>query len=164
MHQPVSDIYHLRLNTGEDLISEVIFAETKPGREPHVILVQPMKIICLPSGKTGYVTLSLMQWIFSKITSQQEFNVFNRDILTMSVPNSNLIDYYKETVVYFAAKNNLTKDTEAMEEYLNDLEKEIDAVEESDKVIEDGELSSDLENMISEFLNSISSNNKGTLH
>lgn len=161
MHQPISDIYHLRLNSGEDIISEVIFPETKPGREAHVVLLNPMKILCLPSGKTGYVTLSLMQWVLAKISSQQEFNVFSRDILTMSKPNNNLKDYYRETVVYFAAKNAEHNRVEEMEEYLNELEKEILAVEESDKSVEED---TELHDIVTEFLNSLTSNNKGTLH
>lgn len=157
----MNEVYHIRLNTGEDLISEVIWPETKEGHESHVILIHPMKIICLPSGKTGFVTLSLMQWVFTKISSAQEFNIYSRDILTMSRPTTNLIQYYKETIEYFA-KNN--KPTPSIEQYLDDLEREIQAVEDSDKMVEEGELTPELEDLISDFLNSYSSNNKGTLH
>lgn len=161
MHQPISDIYHLRLNTGEDLISEVIFGENEPGKEDHVLLLNPMKIICMPTSKKGFISLSLMQWVFSKITSDQRFNVFNRDILTMSHPNENLKDYYLETVVYFNKKNGTDlEDTD----YLENLEKELQAVEESDKMVDDDLISEDLQDIISDFINSLSSNNKGTLH
>ena len=161
MHQPISDIYHLRLNTGEDLISEVIFGENEPGKEDHVLLLNPMKIICMPTSKKGFISLSLMQWVFSKITSEQKFNVFNRDILTMSHPNENLKDYYLETVVYFNKKNGTDlEDTD----YLENLEKELQAVEESDKMVDDDLISEDLQDIISDFINSLSSNNKGTLH
>jgi hypothetical protein len=159
MHQPVTEIYHIRLNTGEDLISEVVWPETKPGNEGHVVLVNPMKIICIPSNKPGFVSLSLMQWIFSKITQEQEFNIFSRDILTMSRPNVNLREYYVETVDYFNKKvsNNIA-------EYLDDLEKEIQAVETSDKLVDNELVDSDLEKLITDFLSTLSSNNKGTLH
>lgn len=163
MHQPVSEIYHIRLNTGEDLISEVFWPKTKEGREQHVVLVNPMKIICLPSTKQGFVSLSLMQWIFSKITSDQQFNIFNRDILTMSNPNDNLKQYYKETVDYFNMKNTITEE-DVISDYLNNLEREISAVEESDRIVEDDLLNPDLQDIITEFINSLSSNNKGTLH
>lgn len=157
----MNEVYHIRLTSGEDLISEVIWPENIPANEPHVILVQPMKILCLPSGKTGFVTLSLMQWVFAKISSAQEFNIYSRDILTMSRPNANLVEYYKETIEYFK-KNN--KPATAIEQYLDDLEKEIQAVEDSDKMVEEGELTPELEDLIAEFFNSYSSNNKGTLH
>lgn len=160
MHQPVSEIYHIRLNTGEDLISQVVWPETKKGHEPHVILHHPMKIVCLPSNKPGFVSLSLMQWIFSKITPEQEFNIFSRDILTMSRPTKNLIEYYKETIDYFNIKSNKND----VNDYLNELEKEIRAVEESDRAVEDININDELENLLSEFLSSLSSNNKGTLH
>lgn len=159
MHQPVSEIYHVRLNTGEDLISEVVWPETKPGNEAHIVLVNPMKIICVPSNKPGFVTLSLMQWVFTKISSDQEFNIFSRDILTMSKPNPNLKEYYKETLDYFDRRNTKISDT-----FFDDLEKEIQAVEDSDKAVDEGEITPELEDLITEFLNSFSSNNKGTLH
>jgi hypothetical protein len=161
MHQPVSDIYHLRLNTGEDLISEVIFGENEPGKENHIMLLNPMKIICMPTTKKGFISLSLMQWVFSKITSEQKFNVFSRDVLTMSHPNENLKDYYLETVVYFNKKNGTDLEDS---DYLERLEKELQAVEESDKMVDDDLISEDLQDIISDFINSLSSNNKGTLH
>ena len=161
MHQPVSDIYHLRLNTGEDLISEVIFGENEPGKENHIMLLNPMKIICMPTKKKGFISLSLMQWVFSKITSEQKFNVFSRDVLTMSHPNENLKDYYLETVVYFNKKNGTDLEDS---DYLERLEKELQAVEESDKMVDDDLISEDLQDIISDFINSLSSNNKGTLH
>ena len=160
MHQPVSEIYHIRLNTGEDLISEVLWPETKPGTESHITLLNPMKILCMPSNKQGFVTLSLMQWIFKKITDEQEFNIFSRDILTMSKPNSSLKEYYTETVDYFNEK-----DHRSTMQYDDDLDKEIQAVENSDKMIEDEEvIDSDLEKLVSDFLLGLTSNNKGTLH
>lgn len=160
MHQPVSEIYHIRLNTGEDLISEVIWAETKPGTESHVTLINPMKILCMPSNKPGYVTLSLMQWIFKKITEDQEFNIFSRDILTMSKPNPNLKEYYAETVDYFNRKEHQT-----VMDYLEELDKEIQAVQTSDDMVENSDLAdSDIDKLVSEFLTSLTSNNKGTLH
>lgn len=154
----MNEIYHVRLNTGEDLIAEIEWPEAKPGNETHVILHNPMKIIAVPSTKAGFVQLSLMQWIFAKITSDQQFNIFSRDILTMSNPNDALKEYYRETVIYFNRKSN------SIEDYLDNLEKEIEAVEESDKMVEEGEITPELEDLISEFLNSYSSNNKGTLH
>lgn len=154
----MKEIYHIRLNTGEDLISEVLWPSTKPGSESHIVLVHPMKIICLPSNKPGFVTLSLMQWVFTKISTEQEFNIYSRDILTMSRPNSNLKEYYRETIEYF------NKKPTTIEDYMSDLEREIDAVEESDKMVEEGEITPELEELISDFLNSYTSNNKGTLH
>lgn len=163
MHQPVQDIYHLRLITGEDLIAEVLWPEAKKGSESHVVLIKPMKIICLPSKKAGFVTLSLMQWVFTKITEEQEFNIYSRDILTMSRPTDSLMQYYRETIDYFELRQS-EKQLSDVDEYFDKLEKEIRAVEESDKAIEDNIMDSDLQDIISEFLDSLSSNNKGTLH
>lgn len=168
MHQPVSEIYHIRLNSGEDLISEVQWPETKPGHEDHIVLHNPMKIICVPSGKPGYVSLSLMQWIFTKISSDQQFNIFSRDILTMSRPNPNLKEYYKETVDYFNKRipqNTTYEDDYTDDELFNQLEKEINAVSKSDRIVEEESEDMDsLRDIVNEFLNSLSANNKGTLH
>lgn len=160
------EIYHIRLNTGEDLISEVTWPATKEGHEAHIVLHNPMKIVAVPSGKPGFVTLSLMQWIFTKITKDKEFNVFSRDILTMSTPTDNLKEYYKETVGYFAGyyETNYDKDTTA-EDFFDELEKEINSVVESDKKVE--ETNEDMDNLrdiVAEFLNSLAANNRGTLH
>jgi hypothetical protein len=78
----------------------------------------------------------------------------------MSSPTETLREYYAETVIYF--NDNRTRNP--VEEYLDNLEKEIQAVEDSDKIVEEGELTPELEDLISEFLSSYSSNNKGTLH
>jgi hypothetical protein len=162
------EIYHIRLNTGEDLISEVSWPETKEGHEARILLHHPMKIICVPSNKPGFVTLSLMQWIFAKISSDQEFNIYSRDILTMSKPADSLREYYKETVDYFAIKNGpetiYEEDTTA-EDFLSNLEKEISAIEKSDMAVkEDNEDMDQLRDVIGEFLKSLTSNNRGTLH
>ena len=163
----MNEIYHVRLNTGEDLISELSWPETKPGHESHIVLHNPMKIIAVPSPKAGFVQLSLMQWIFNKITSDQQFNVFSRDILTMSKPNQSLIEYYKETVDYFNMKNIVKEEYEEpptdIEEYIQTLEKELDALEESDKIVQEGK-GKEVEKIVSQFLSSLTSNNRGTLH
>jgi hypothetical protein len=49
-----------------------------------------------------------MQWVFTKISAVQEFNIYSRDILTMSKPNANLVEYYKETIEYFKKNNKIT--------------------------------------------------------
>ena len=101
-----------------------------------------------------------MQWIFTKITEVQEFPIHNKDVLTISVPNSNLKEYYAETVDFFGNK---TKDD--VLDYLEELEREIEAVETSDKIVDEGsDMSPELEKIISEYLSNLSSNNKGTLH
>lgn len=162
------EIYHIRLNTGEDLISEVVWPKTKEGNESHIVMKNPMKIVCIPSGKPGFVSLSLMQWVFKKISVDQEFNIYSRDILTMSRPNDSLKEYYIDTVGYFSSQYekdlSYGKDTNT-EEFFDELEKEIDAVVKSDKVVEENNEDMDnLRDIVNEFLSSLSSNNKGTLH
>jgi hypothetical protein len=164
----MSEIYHVRLNTGEDIISEISWPTVKEGSEAHVVLKNPMKILCIPSGKPGYVSLSLMQWVFTKISSDQEFNIYSRDILTMSRPNETLKEYYIDTVEHFSRKfktDSIYEEDTTSEDFFEELEKEIDAVVKSDKVVEESNEDMDnLRDVVSEFLRSLSSNNKGTLH
>ena len=39
------EVYHIRLNSGEDLISEVAWPKPKEGHETHIVLKNPMKIV-----------------------------------------------------------------------------------------------------------------------
>jgi|688.fasta_scaffold09819_18 hypothetical protein len=162
------EVYHIRLNSGEDLISEVAWPKPKEGHETHIVLKNPMKIVCIPSSKPGFVSLSLMQWVFAKISSEQEFNIYSRDILTMSKPNESLKDYYFDTVKHFSSQfksNSIYEEDTTTEEFLEELEREIDAVVKSDKVVEESNEDMDnLRDVVNEFLRSLSSNNRGTLH
>lgn len=87
------NIRFIRLNTGEDLVSEV---KTDLDR---VLVKDPMKVVYMVNPHDpSRLAVSLTQWIFNRIVSTQEFSLNARDILLMSEPNSNLIKYYTDSI------------------------------------------------------------------
>ena len=128
----------IRLSTGEDLISEITeISET--GKEPYYMLHNPYKVVYLTSSKPGFYSVSLMQWVFPKICSKQEFNIFKKDIIMISDVNDDLCEYYWDSI----------------EHYENDTSNH------ESKAIEDDLISTgDMIEFIKEYL----ANTKGTIH
>jgi hypothetical protein len=89
-----SSVVFMRLNTGEDLVSEVTEVRDSSGKEHYYILNNPMKVLYLNGGKTGYMSVSLMQWVFHRICEDQTFNIYPDDVLTVAHPTDRMIDYY----------------------------------------------------------------------
>lgn len=92
-----------RLNNGEDIIA---YSYRVPADEvdiSHYILNDPMKIIYMTTsrGQRPYMSISLMQWVFSRISDKQEFRIEEKDVLFASEPAVALVDYYYETVEHF---------------------------------------------------------------
>jgi hypothetical protein len=104
-------IKFLRLSTGEDIISQVIEVTEKD--ESHYMLVNPLKIIYMTGAKQGRLSISLMQWIFHRVCSTQEFVIYPSDIITLAAPSSGLKEYYTESVEHFQkVREDLEKNTE----------------------------------------------------
>lgn len=91
-----NSVYFLRLNTGEDIISEIEETETS------YVLLNPCKVVYLTSAKPGYLSISLMQWVFSRICEDQNFEISKRDVMFKSFPNINFVEHYHESVEHFA--------------------------------------------------------------
>lgn len=108
------DIRFLRLVTGEDIVSEV--TET----DNEFILMHPMKVLYMTSTKPGYLSISLMQYVFSKISSEQIFNMPKIHVVMHSVPKDTLIEYYQDTVEHFLNKKDEVVDYSEEEEYNDD--------------------------------------------
>jgi hypothetical protein len=150
----MNGIMFFRLSNGEDIVASVVFKD-----DNDLILHEPLKVVYLPKGK-GLLSISFMQWVFSKITHNQEFLINMKDIITMSVPSNSLTEHYKETVQYFQKtdlvhlnKTGRKTDEEAMDQMFDEMEEELE--------LDEGETAEE----VIRFLNSIlSSNNKGTLH
>jgi hypothetical protein len=148
----MNGIMFFRLSNGEDIVASVVFQD-----DNDMILHEPLKVVYLPKGK-GLLSISFMQWVFSKITHNQEFLISMKDVVTISVPSNSLVEHYKETVQYFRKTDlvHLNKvgkktDEEVMDEMFDEMEDELNEGESAEEVIR--------------FLNSIlSSNSRGTLH
>ena len=91
-----SDIRFIRLNTGEDLIAQV--NDISNGR---IFMSNPLKVLYTPSLNTGYLSISLMQWIFTRISSKQDFDMDISHIIVMVEPDIKLQEHYKESVSTF---------------------------------------------------------------
>lgn len=145
-----NEVMFFRLSNGEDIVATIVFEDEK-----DIIVSNPLKVVYLPKGK-GMLSISFMQWVFSKITMNQEFLIGTKDILTMTYPNTALIEHYFDTVEYFnktetTKLNKLAKESDeaTLDELFDEIEEELESGKASDAL---------------EFLNSLTSNNKGTLH
>ena len=137
-----NSVQFVRLNTGEDLVSEV--SEIENDDNKFYVLHNPMKIVYQMNMKGGGLTISLMQWVFARICEDQNFMLYPNDVVTMNKPSDGLEDYYWETVEHFTKmKDNLAKKTS----FDNDVKDESDYL---------GELQ--------EILSTFSSMNKKILH
>lgn len=133
------NVEFFRLVTGEDLVSEYEISEDKT----HYRLYNPCKVVYLTSAKPGFLSISLMQWIFSKLCVEQTFDLPINQVLIKSVVAEPMIDHYFQSVEYFD-KNELQKKiefdspiTDDSEEYSEEglelLEKIMEKIGKTDK-------------------------------
>ena len=95
---PVSEVKFMRLENGEDIISEIVIYDDV------ILLLHPLKLLYTTSDKPGYLAISLMQWVFTKITEDQTFEMPKSAVLLYSEPTDSLKEYYWKTVNYFVSK------------------------------------------------------------
>jgi hypothetical protein len=92
------DIQFLRLKNGEDLITEV--QET----DGSLVLINPCKILYLKGKKSGFLSISLMQWVFSRISADQMFEIDKNEVLFKTLPDDGMIVHYFNSVEHFLEK------------------------------------------------------------
>lgn len=92
------NVEFFRLVTGEDIVSEYEEADG------IYILINPCKVVYLTSQKPGYLSISLMQWVFSKLCAEQVFDIPKSQILLKSPVNESMVDHYYQSVEYFEKK------------------------------------------------------------
>ena len=92
-------IKFIRLQTGEDLISQVVEIEREGGNS--IILINPMKLVYMAGSKKGVLSISMMQWVFNRVCDYQEFTIYPEDVITMASPSQNVIKYYLSVVDFF---------------------------------------------------------------
>ena len=90
---------------------------------------------------TGFLSISLMQWVFTKISKNQSFDMDLHNILIMTNADDHLVEHYKESLLTFSKKG-------------NDDDTEYDTLEDQDGI-----------EMLNNLIDKIKSkNNKGKLH
>lgn len=96
MNQPVENpVKFLRLNTGEDIISEVI-PYLKDDQVLYYILKNPCKIVYLIGENEDSIMISLIEWVYSRISNNQTFNLGYNNVLIISEATVDLSKYYYE--------------------------------------------------------------------
>lgn len=145
----------LRMITGEDVISDTIHLN-EAGNSRYLIS-NPLKIVYLPISKGSHLSISLMQWMFSRISTNQDFEIKDHNVLMATEPSDSLLEYYYKTVEYFLELRTEQKRSAnygQMEEA--DLYREA-AMSDDDEMIEKLE-------EVEKYLNELSKKDKGTLH
>lgn len=92
------DIQFLRLKNGEDIITEV---QENAG---SLVLINPCKILYLKGKKSGFLSISLMQWVFSRISADQMFEIDKNEVLFKTLPDDGMIIHYFNSVEHFLEK------------------------------------------------------------
>ena len=119
------NVEFFRLVTGEDIVSEYELSDDGQ----FYRLFNPCKVVYLSSSKPGFLSISLMQWIFSKLCGEQTFDIPANQVLVKSVVNESMIDHYFQSVEYFG-KNDLNKRI--------DFDSPIDTDEDDEIISEEG--------------------------
>lgn len=104
-----SDTKFIRLVTGEDIVAEV--SEIANGK---MIINNPLKIVYAPSLQTGFLSISLMQWVFTRISKNQTFDLDLHNILIMTEADEKLREHYIESLYTFDKEK---KDLDDEDEY-----------------------------------------------
>jgi hypothetical protein len=96
-----SDIQFIRLTNGEDIIAEII--DISYGK---VTVSNPLKVVYSTSMKPGYLTMSLMQWVFLRLSKNQTFTMDETNILIQSEPEDALLNHYHSSVGALVERSN----------------------------------------------------------
>lgn len=127
--EPISSsVKFIRLNTGEDLASEVVYYKTDD--DEYYVLLNPLKIVySVSQSRPGYLSLSLLQWVLPEICSKQEFTIYPNDILTMSDASDEMDNYYWESLTKLTYLEQEKSSKKAMEDIDDMFDVEVDDTE-----------------------------------
>jgi len=137
------NVKFIRMNTGEDIVSQVF--EINENDISSFMFINPLKILYQVGSGSGYLQISLMEWVFTRICSKQEFVISSNDILTISEPADHLIRYYWETIDHFERQRD-KKEAMRFSEQSDMLEEESIYEKEPDEVETIKQLLSDIKN------------------
>ncbi len=119
----------VRLQNGDDIISEVVEMEDENG--VIYALFHPLKVVYVPSESTGYLTVAFMPWVFPRICEQQEFIIHSQDIMFMADVAPKMNEYYWTNMDYYTKKTaEEEKETQKVEQE-NSFDKLKEALEEA---------------------------------
>lgn len=122
-----SNIKFIRMNTGEDLLAEVV----TDVKDEKYIIINPLKLVYLLGERPGSMMLSLIEWVFPRICSNQQFEVYTSDVITVADPSDDIVDYYfnaLDKLEYVDFK--LDKDHDSISKLRNIIQREKEGNEE----------------------------------
>lgn len=127
MEQPVETVIKfLRLNSGEDIICEI----QKVSDETFQIH-NPLKVVYALNENTGMVSVSLIQWVFPKISEVEQFELDKHNIVISSLASIDMTQYYyksldkiKKTSNVSKQYRNLSRDDDYEEDEFEDIDDE----------------------------------------
>lgn len=122
-----NSVQFIRLTTGEDLISEV--TEIQKDDFTYYVLNNPMKVVYMTGRKPGILSISLMQWVFWRITDDQEFYLSPKDILTICNTSSSMEEYYWSSVEHVESfKEDVEMKSEDVYDEAEDLTESLESI------------------------------------
>lgn len=112
----------IRLNTGEDIISEIQSIDDNTIR-----LIYPMKIIYSMNQALGLISVSLVQWVFPKISELENFDMNTSNILLSSIASVGITEYYYSITKQTADKDEMMtdEDEDELTEYMIKKEEQL---------------------------------------
>jgi len=159
MNEPVPTV--LRLMTGEDIIADTVF-KNEAGNSRYIVS-DPLKIVYLPLKEGTHLSISLMQWMFTRISDNQKFELNSSNVMFTTEPSDNLLEYYYKTVEYFyeIREEQLKQKLNLSDRIKNEVYEDV-AMAEDEEI--DDLMDSDEMKEVLEYLKKIGKDNKGTLH
>lgn len=88
----------IRLSTGEDIITEIV-SRAKTGYN----IVNPHKLMYMMGDKPGSMYITLMQWVYPRISDKQEYFIHDKDIITTAPLGKEMEKYYTDTIEDFSS-------------------------------------------------------------
>lgn len=82
----------VRLQNGDDIVAETIEIEDEDGI--LYMLINPLKVVYMQSQHDGYLSVSFIPWVFTKICDHQEFTIHAQDVLMVTNVSQKMNDYY----------------------------------------------------------------------
>lgn len=128
----------LRLNTGEDLIAYAYHIPKDDVEDGHYVINDPLKIVYITNTSSGkpVMSISLMQWIFTRICDKQEFKIAEKDVLTTVEPSLNLVEFYYKTVDHF---NKVREEQKRAIQFSNEVEEDDESEFDEDDYTDEAE-------------------------
>jgi hypothetical protein len=93
----------VRINTGEDLITQITEVRSDDEAQNYYILTNPMRLMYVTGtpSRPGMFSINLMQWVFHRICKDQDFTIYPDNIVTIGEPTEDMVSYYWDCVDNF---------------------------------------------------------------